>query len=95
MAVLNPETWDHENSWFGEDEVSALCCVLHVSEQETHIGFVEFKACGGRKIPDKMKKLIMAVDTLSASNADCERGFYELYEQYYNRVQKQITNKKM
>lgn len=46
-----------------------------MSEQETHTGFVEIKACGGRKIPDKMKKLIMAVDTLSASNADRERGF--------------------
>lgn len=75
MAVLNPDTCDHDNPRFGEDEVRALCRVLHLNEQEAHLGFTEYKASGGRSIPNKMTKLFMAVDTLSPSNADCERGF--------------------
>ncbi|KAJ3601152.1 hypothetical protein NHX12_032125 [Muraenolepis orangiensis] len=75
MAVLNPDNWDHDNPRFGDNEVRALCDVLHVNQQEAHLGFTEYKASGGRKIPNKMKKLLMAVDTLSPSNADCERGF--------------------
>uniref|UniRef100_A0A3Q1CEZ2 Uncharacterized protein n=1 Tax=Amphiprion ocellaris TaxID=80972 RepID=A0A3Q1CEZ2_AMPOC len=34
-----------------------------------------YNTSGGRSIPDKLKKLFTAVNTLSASNADCERGF--------------------
>ena len=75
MAVLNPDKWDHDNPRYGEDEVRALCHVLHLNEQEAHLGFIEYKASGGRSIPNKMRKLLVAVDTLSASNADCERGF--------------------
>ncbi|KAK5915744.1 hypothetical protein CesoFtcFv8_001308 [Champsocephalus esox] len=75
MAVLNPDNWDHDNPRFGDNEVRALCDVLHVNQQEAHLGFTEYKASGGRNIPNKMKKLLMAVDTLSPSNADCERGF--------------------
>ncbi|KAJ4923574.1 hypothetical protein JOQ06_004112 [Pogonophryne albipinna] len=75
MAVLNPDNWDHDNPRFGDNEVRALCDVLHVNQQEAHLGFTEYKATGGRNIPNKMKKLLMAVDTLSPSNADCERGF--------------------
>uniref|UniRef100_A0A672GNY5 Uncharacterized protein n=1 Tax=Salarias fasciatus TaxID=181472 RepID=A0A672GNY5_SALFA len=75
FAVLNPDKWDHDNPHFGEEEVKALSQVLHVNEKEAHLGFVEYKICGGRSIPGEMKKLLMAVDTLSPSNADCERGF--------------------
>ncbi|KAK5868103.1 hypothetical protein PBY51_012543 [Eleginops maclovinus] len=75
MAALDPKKWDHANPRHGEDEVRALCHTLHVNEKTTHLGFVEYKASGGRSIPSNMKKLCIAVDTLSASNADCERGF--------------------
>lgn len=75
MAVLNPDQWDLEYPRYGEDGVRALCHVLHLNEQEAHLGFIEYKASGGRSIPNKMKELLVAVDTLSASNADCERGF--------------------
>uniref|UniRef100_A0A8C7YBF1 E3 SUMO-protein ligase KIAA1586-like n=1 Tax=Oryzias sinensis TaxID=183150 RepID=A0A8C7YBF1_9TELE len=64
MAVLHPENLDQDNPRFGEVEVRTLCERL-----------VEFKASGGRSIPPPLKKILLAVDTLSASNADCERGF--------------------
>uniref|UniRef100_A0A3B3IFA6 DUF4371 domain-containing protein n=1 Tax=Oryzias latipes TaxID=8090 RepID=A0A3B3IFA6_ORYLA len=73
MAVLHPENWDQDNPRFGEEEVRTLCERLNIDE--AHPGYVEFKASGGRSIPPPLKKLLLAVDTLSASNADCERGF--------------------
>ncbi|KAJ3583827.1 hypothetical protein NHX12_015545 [Muraenolepis orangiensis] len=82
MAVLNPDNWDHDNPRFGDNEVRALCDVLHVNQQEAHLGFTEYKASGGRNIPNKMKKLLMAVDTLSPSNADCEGVQHN--EQHHN-----------
>ncbi|KAJ3583831.1 hypothetical protein NHX12_015549 [Muraenolepis orangiensis] len=39
MAVLNPDNWDHDNPRFGDNEVRALCDVLHVNQQEAHLGF--------------------------------------------------------
>ncbi|KAJ8252839.1 hypothetical protein GJAV_G00206160 [Gymnothorax javanicus] len=78
MAVLDPDNWDHDNPRFGEEEVKALSQVLHVNETEAHLGFVEYKTSGGRSIPNQMKRLLMAVDTLSPSNADCERGFISM-----------------
>uniref|UniRef100_A0A3Q1BX24 DUF4371 domain-containing protein n=1 Tax=Amphiprion ocellaris TaxID=80972 RepID=A0A3Q1BX24_AMPOC len=75
MAVLNPDSWVQDNPHYGEEEVKGLCDVLSINDKEAHIGFIEYKASGGRSIPDKLKKLFTAVNTLSASNADCERGF--------------------
>ncbi|KAJ3582091.1 hypothetical protein NHX12_015888 [Muraenolepis orangiensis] len=52
MAVLNPDNWDHDNPRFGDNEARALCDVLHVNQQEAHLGFTEYKASGGRNIPN-------------------------------------------
>ncbi|KAF3841514.1 hypothetical protein F7725_007376 [Dissostichus mawsoni] len=81
MAVLNPDNWDHDNPRFGDNEA--------------HLGFTEYKASGGRNIPNKMKKLLMAVDTLSPSNADCERGFStmnNIITEYRSKLQQKCSN---
>ena len=75
MAVLNPRNWVHENPRFGENEVKSLCKTFHLNSQEIHLGFIEYKSSGGRRISNKFNKLLVAVDTLSPSNDDCERGF--------------------
>jgi len=78
MAVLNPRNWVHENPRFGENEVESFCKTFHLNNQEIHVGFSEYKSSGGRSkkcISNKFNKLLVAVDTLSPSNADCERGF--------------------
>ncbi|CAM2096659.1 unnamed protein product [Caretta caretta] len=77
LSVLNCEKWQEnpENPHFGEKKIRALADQLRINQQETHLEFVEFKASGGKNIPGKLKKLILAVDTLAASNTDCERGF--------------------
>ena len=73
--MLDPQKIDHENPRFGEDEVKSLCGTLRLNKQLTHLAYIEFKAIGGRSIPDQLNKVMVAVDTLSRSNADCERGF--------------------
>uniref|UniRef100_A0A3B3BXM0 DUF4371 domain-containing protein n=1 Tax=Oryzias melastigma TaxID=30732 RepID=A0A3B3BXM0_ORYME len=60
MAVLHPDNWDQDNPRFGEEEVRTLRERLNINEQEHS---------------SSIKKILLAVDTLSASNADCERGF--------------------
>lgn len=49
----------------------ALSHVLHLNEQEAQLGFIDDKVSGGRSIPNKIRKLLVAVDTLSASNPEC------------------------
>ena len=75
IDVLDPEKIDFENPRFGEDEVKSLCGTLRLNKQQTHLAYIEFKASGGRSIPDQLNKLMVAIDTLSPSNAECERGF--------------------
>ena len=75
IDVLDPQKIDHENLRFGEDEVKSLCGTLRLNKQQTHLAYIEFKASGGKSIPDQLNKLMVAVDTLSPNNADCERGF--------------------
>ena len=75
MAVLNPRNWVNENPRFGENEVKSLCKTFHLNNKEIHLGFIEYKSSGGRSISNKFNKLLVAVDTLPPSNADCERWF--------------------
>jgi len=75
MAVFNPRNWVHENPRFGENEVKSLCKTYHLNNQEIHLGFIEYTSSGRRSISNKFNKLLVAVDTLSPSSADCERGF--------------------
>ena len=71
IDVLDPQKIDHENPPFG-DEVKSLCGTLRLNKQQTHLAYIEFKASGGRSIPDQLNKLMVAVDTLSPNNADCQ-----------------------
>jgi len=50
--------------------------VYDLSSQQAinHLGFIEYKGNGGRSVSNKFNKLFVAVDTLSPSNADCDRG---------------------
>ena len=55
--------------------MKSSCGTLRLNKQQTHLAHIEFKANGGRSIPDQLNKLMVAIDTLSPSNAECERWF--------------------
>jgi len=88
MAVLNPR-----NPRFGENEVKSLCKTFHLNNQEIHLGFIEYRSSGGRSISNKFNKLLVAVDTLSPSRADCERGFSAMNNIINDRRSLITTNK--
>ena len=83
--MLDPEKLKLENPPFGKEEVKSLCLLMLMftmsyllvclNKQVTHLAYIEFKASWKRSIPEQLNKLLVAVDTLSPSNADCERGF--------------------
>lgn len=58
LTVLDPESWHEQtkNPWFGEGETSAICERLLVDHQHAQMGFMEFKSCAGRNVPEKLKK---------------------------------------
>lgn len=58
VTVLDPESWHEQtkNPWFGEGETSAICERLLVDHLYAQLGFVEFKSCAGRNVPEKLKK---------------------------------------
>lgn len=58
LTVLDPESWHEQtkNPWFGEGETSAICERLLVDHLYAQLGFVEFKSCAGRNVPEKLKK---------------------------------------
>ena len=75
IGVLDPKKIDHKNPRFVEDEVKSLCGTLRLNKQQTHLAYIEFKASGGRSIPDQLNKLMVAIDILSSSNAEYESEF--------------------
>ena len=75
IDVLDPKKIGRENPRFVEDKAKSLCDSLRLKKQQTHFTYIDFEASRGRSIPGQLNKLLVAVDTLSPSNADCERGF--------------------
>ena len=67
----DPEKIDHRNPRFEVDKGKSLCDTLHLNKQQTHLAYIEFKASRRRSILDELIKLMVAIDTLSPSNAEC------------------------
>ena len=55
--------------------MKSLSDAVQLSAPETHLGFIEYKASCGRSSPRKFKKLLDAVNTLSAGIAENEQEF--------------------
>ena len=45
MVVLNPKHWGQENPRFDEEDVKSSCDTIYLNKQETHLGYIEYKAC--------------------------------------------------
>ncbi|XP_078542378.1 E3 SUMO-protein ligase KIAA1586-like [Lissotriton helveticus] len=60
---------------YGETDIQKLCSEFQLPARDTIQAFRLFKDFGGKKTPEALKKLVVCMETLPASNADCERGF--------------------
>ena len=75
---LNPDLWPADintNSTFADDDIRQLCMRFRVPQEEAVQGFREFLDTGGHRLPDGLKSLCCAINTLVVSTADCERAF--------------------
>ncbi|XP_060767543.1 E3 SUMO-protein ligase KIAA1586-like [Neoarius graeffei] len=80
VKVLYPQYWPREEGeLFGEGEVEALCQQFCIEEPRNVIrAFREFRENNGELIPDGLKDLLAAVNTVPISSAECERGFSQM-----------------
>ena len=74
-GVLYDESLYGSNPHYGEKEVQYLSKMMHLNVLDTKLAFVSYKESCGLNEPVEIIKLKTALNTISASNADCERGF--------------------
>ena len=80
LKVLYPQYWPQgADALFGEREVVTLCQKFDIDDQRNVIrAYREYRDNGGEMIPDGLKGLLAAVNTLPISSAECERGFSQM-----------------
>lgn len=86
--VLSPEHWPEfpapsgenelHSSLFGETEVQLLSERLNVDGRQSVRAFRRYKETGGKIIPDELRTLILALNTIPVCTAECERGFSQM-----------------
>ncbi|XP_029444218.1 E3 SUMO-protein ligase KIAA1586 homolog [Rhinatrema bivittatum] len=77
--ILYPRFWpENVDILYGENEVLALCRRFHLPERQTVEAFKEYKDNGGKVIPPDMVTLLVTLETVAVSTAECERSFGSL-----------------
>ena len=78
--MVYPQYWPREeDALFGEKEVEALCKQFCIHDPRQVIrAFREFRENNGEFIPDELKGLLAAINTVPISSAECERGFSQM-----------------
>lgn len=75
LEVLNPQKWPLEvDILYGERAIKQLSNIFKINERESVRGFREY-IDNKSVIPDNLKPLTQAVNTLVVSTAECERLF--------------------
>lgn len=69
--TIYPRYWpDDYDILYDEAEVVSMCKRLHLPN-----GFREYKESGGKAVPEDLKPLVTALESVAVSTAECERGF--------------------
>ena len=58
--------------------MSALAERLGLETRTTVRAFREYQENGGKKVPDQLKLLFLAIDTIPVCIVECERGFSQM-----------------
>lgn len=76
IRLLDPSTWPDElDVLYGEDQITRLAQRLGVNEKKAQHGFKEYVENGGKNVSEKLRGVVMAVNCIPVSTADCKRGF--------------------
>ncbi|XP_077335488.1 E3 SUMO-protein ligase KIAA1586 homolog [Lithobates pipiens] len=79
IDILNAQRWpiNVDSPWFeGEVKLEQLCKRFRLSYYPSICeGFRDYIDNGGEEIPEKLKPVVTAVNSLPVTSGDCERGF--------------------
>ncbi|CAH2312662.1 E3 SUMO- ligase KIAA1586-like [Pelobates cultripes] len=78
IDILNSQRWpiSVDSPWFeGEVKLEQLCKRFRLSYASICEGFRDYIDNGGAEIPENLKPVVTAVNSLSVTSGDCERGF--------------------
>jgi hypothetical protein len=79
---LYPDNWPDlpgdNDPLYGEDEVALLTERLNLDTRPIVRAFREFKDNGGKSVPEELRPLLLAIDTIPVCTAECERGFSQM-----------------
>ena len=82
LKVLCPDNWPDELSvcspLYGDDDIRSLAERFRVDVRRSVRAFREYRDTGGKRIPDDLKPLLAAIDTIPVCTAECERGFSQM-----------------
>jgi len=83
LKVLYPDNWPDEltastSALYGQDEITALAERFGVNARQSVQPFRDYLDNGGKRTPDDLKPLLLAVDTVPVCTAECERGFSQM-----------------
>ncbi|XP_030053657.1 E3 SUMO-protein ligase KIAA1586 [Microcaecilia unicolor] len=77
--ILYPQFWpENVDVLYGENEVLSLCRRFHLPERQIVEAFKEYKDNGGKVIPPDVITLILTLEMVAVSTAECERSFSSL-----------------
>ena len=76
LAVMDSNFWPSVmDPDYGEAAIKDLCKHFHLPFSSIRDGYCDLRNSGGRQVTRNLKPLVMAVNTLPCSTAECERGF--------------------
>jgi len=76
FKALHPTYWpDSVNICHGDHAVRYLCSHFNLSSSNCLKGMREYIENGGKRVPQDLKPLLLIMDSIPVSTAECERGF--------------------
>ena len=82
LKVLCADNWPDvlgaSSPLYGEEEVTSLAERFRVNVRQSVRAFRDYRDNGGKRIPEDLKPLLIAVDTVPVCTAECERGFSQM-----------------
>uniref|UniRef100_A0A672RKS2 HAT C-terminal dimerisation domain-containing protein n=1 Tax=Sinocyclocheilus grahami TaxID=75366 RepID=A0A672RKS2_SINGR len=80
LKVLYAQYWpENTGATYGETEVESLCWRFDIDSPCAFIrAYREYRDSDGKCIPDQLKELFAAVNSIYISSAECERGFSQM-----------------
>lgn len=80
LKVLYAQYWpDGADALYGETEVESLCQRFNITNPRAVLrAYRAYRDSGGNDMPDELRELLVAVNSIPIASAECERGFSQM-----------------